>query len=380
MLKVLVFTGYYLPGFKGGGPVKTIKNLIENTHDKISYKLITSDRDLGDTESYSGINLNNWNNVGNAQVYYISSGITGIKEILFLMKKNDYDIVYLNSFLSIKFSLLPLIIARTLSKKIILSPRGEFSEGALSIKPFRKKAYIAAYKLLKINKQITFQASSDYEKTDIIKALGTGNDIFIATNISSQEYAKKLTPKRSNLLNLVFISRVSPKKNIIHALKALNLVKENVRYHIYGPIEDNIYWAKCLDIIKELPPNITVEYMGEIHPSEVINTLSTYDLFFFPTQGENYGHVIAEALSAGLPLLISDTTPWRNLEQSGLGWDLPLNNFKSFSYVISKVANMPIDEHIQMRRKILNWATYKFNQDDAINANIDMFTYVHHVN
>jgi glycosyltransferase involved in cell wall biosynthesis len=43
-----------------------------------------------------------------------------------------------------------------------------------------------------------------------------------------------------------------------------------------------------------------------------------------PTLGENYGHVIVESFSVGLPIILSKKTPWLNLESKHLGWDLDL--------------------------------------------------------
>lgn len=43
-----------------------------------------------------------------------------------------------------------------------------------------------------------------------------------------------------------------------------------------------------------------------------------------PTFNENYGHAIVESFVAGLPVVISDRTPWRNLEKINAGWDIPL--------------------------------------------------------
>ena len=51
--------------------------------------------------------------------------------------------------------------------------------------------------------------------------------------------------------------------------------------------------------------------------------LARADAFALATQGENYGVAILEAFDAGLPVLISDTTPWRGLQETGCGWDLP---------------------------------------------------------
>lgn len=68
-----------------------------------------------------------------------------------------------------------------------------------------------------------------------------------------------------------------------------------------------------------------------------------------PAQGENYGHVIAEALCAGVPILIADTTPWRNLEEQGIGWDLSLNNPKAFSNVIDTMVMLSEEQRLQMK-------------------------------
>ena len=164
-------------------------------------------------------------------------------------------------------------------------------------------------------------------------------------------------------------------KNLLLALEILKQVKYLVTYDIYGPIEDQQYWEQCKEIILDLPLNIKVEYKGQLQPNNVIEVLSKYDLFFMPTQGENYGHVIAEALCAGVPILIADTTPWRNLEEQGIGWDLSLNNPKAFSNVIDTMVMLSEEQRLQMRKKVLEWAKNKFSNREAIEANIDMFNY-----
>jgi glycosyltransferase involved in cell wall biosynthesis len=79
-----------------------------------------------------------------------------------------------------------------------------------------------------------------------------------------------------------------------------------------------------------MPPNVRVEYMGVIEHEKVGEVFAGHDLFLFPTLGENYGHVICEALIAGCPVLISDRTPWHNLQKEGAGWDIPLDEPERF--------------------------------------------------
>ena len=375
LLNILTFTGHYLPGYKGGGPIKTIKNLFDQTGNSVSYKLVTSDRDLGDTLPYNSIDHNAWNKVGNAEVFYVQTGIIGYKQITKILFEKNYDLIYLNSFFSPTFSLLPLILAKTLRQKVIVGPRGEFSEGALSQKSRKKNTFIKLYKLLNLHRGIIYQASSGYEAEDIRRVLGPKVDIVIAEDIGSQEFAQYIPERESTALKAVFISRISPMKNLLAALEILKNVRELVVYDIYGPIEDSEYWKQCEAAISALPPNIRVEHKGQLTPDEVVATLSVYDVFFMPTKGENYGHVIAEALCAGLPILIADTTPWRHLQEQGIGWDLPLSNPNAFSAAIDQLAMMPADKYHQMRETVLAWAKNKFNQRDAVEANIAMFKY-----
>lgn len=376
-MKVLVFTGYYLPGFKGGGPVKTIKNLINQTSNTIDYQIITSNMDLGDIKPYPNIDAHKWNNIGKSKVFYIQQGFEGIKQIFLILGDRDYDIVYLNSFFSPRFSIIPLLIAKFLNKQVVLAPRGEFSKGALSLKPLKKKIFIKSFKLLNLDKDIIFQASSIYEKNDILSVLGRDLDIVIAENIGSQEFSESMPKKSNNVLKGVFVSRIAPIKNLLLALRILSDVKGPVSYNIYGPIEDSNYWQECKNVISKLPSNITVRYNGELNPTEIIPTLTQFDFFFLPTKGENYGHVIAEALCAGLPLVISDATPWQNLESFGIGWDLPLDNLDMFSKVIDKLIVMSDEQHYKMRNSVLTWAKQKFTQRNAIESNIAMFRYAY---
>ena len=61
---ILIITGRYLPGYKDGGPVRSIKNLTDFLGDEYNFKLLTCDRDHGDKESYPNIKVNDWNAVG----------------------------------------------------------------------------------------------------------------------------------------------------------------------------------------------------------------------------------------------------------------------------------------------------------------------------
>lgn len=371
--KILVFIRFYLPGYKGGGPIKTIRNLIDKTSQELSYKLVTSDRDLYSDSRYDSIIPGKWKTLSNSEVFYSEPGPKGTWQIINILAKETYDLIYLNSFFSIRFSFLPLFVAKVLRQRVVLGPRGEFSQGALNIKPIRKRVFISFFRTLRFHKSTVFQASTNFEANDIRKIFGESVNIKVAEDIGSNEFAEFSSIQDRSHLFAVFVSRISPKKNLLGALEILKLVKNNIYYHIYGPIEDIEYWKQCKRVIETLPNHVQVEYKGDLDPSDVVPTLSGYDVFFFPTQGENYGHVITEALCAGLPLLISNTTPWRELEDLGIGWDFSLDCPNAFSETLDKLTTISSSEYFEKRKYVLNWAINRFSKDDAIRENIALF-------
>ena len=66
----------------------------------------------------------------------------------------------------------------------------------------------------------------------------------------------------------------------------------------------------------------------------------SHHLHFLPTQHENYGHAIVESWAYGCPVLISDNTPWRNLESELVGWDISLDEPKKFEAAIYELLKM----------------------------------------
>jgi hypothetical protein len=159
---ILVFAGYYLPGYIAGGALRSISNLTKLISDFFNFKIIAFNRDFKCNEPYPEINTNNWNYINNTEVFYTDHTIPLRKVI------NDikFDFYYLNSFFSYNFSI-KIIILRRLgmvpSRKIILAPRGELGAGALSFKKTKKKFYIFISKLFGLHKDIEWHASTETE-------------------------------------------------------------------------------------------------------------------------------------------------------------------------------------------------------------------------
>lgn len=388
---ILTFVRYYLPGYKAGGPIRTITNMVDHLGDQFDFKIITMDRDFGDAEPYSNITVNAWNRVGKAEVFYVKPGFHRLNRLVKLISTTPHDIIYLNSVFDPVFTLWLLLnynMKRIPLKPVVLAPRGEFSEGALALKRWKKTTFLAIAKTLGFYQNIIWQASSDYEREDTIRAIGNGlKKIFIAGDCAQQIIAAPDLPSIrkvrdevnvdpdfcKNTLKVVFLSRISPMKNLDFALRVLGQVSVAVEFNIYGPQEDLAYWRQCETLIAALPDHIHVAYQGEVEHSQVAEIMAAHDLFFLPTRGENYGHVIAEALAAGTPILIADTTPWRNLEQAGVGWDLSLDAEQSFADRIDYCAGLDAAVYQEWRIRVQRFARERLNDPKIIEANRVLF-------
>ena len=382
---ILTFTGCYLPGYLGGGPIRTIASMVEILGDEFDFKIVTLDRDLDSNDHYPEISVDDWQKVGKAEVFYVSPGNANITFIRRLINSTEHDVLYLNSFFSPLFAIIPIILRRfrlVESVTTIIAPRGEFSFGALNIKSFKKRLYLLLSKTLKLYKNVVWQASSPREMENIITVFGSGGkssnaiQISIAPNLSmpKQTECDKVTKdKQPGSLKIVFLSRISPMKNLDGALRMLDGLSGDIRFSIFGPLEDMNYWGKCQRIIDTLPSNIHVSYEGSVEPDKVVSKMSQYDLFFLPTHGENFGHVIVEALVAGCPILISDQTPWRELEKEGVGWDLSLKSPEKFTAVLRQCVDMQSEELGLLSNRAREYGLLKSMDKEVIQQNRNLF-------
>lgn len=377
--KVLILAGYYIPSIKAGGPVQSIKNLIDNLHESIDFYVVALDKDLGENKEFPNLVKNEWVKTGNAKVFYINEKKLNFLTLRKIINSVNYDILYLNSFFSYKFSILPILlykINQIKRSRIIIAPRGGFSKGALDIKSFKKKAFINVSNMLNLSSSITWHATANLEKEDIESIFGHDTRIVVANNLTANYkkliYTKNLV-KTKDYLDIVFISRIHPKKNLKKAIEFLYKTEGNIHLNIFGPIEDKNYWDDCKELINKLPQNVKVTYKGLVKNSEVIDVFKSNHIFLFPTLGENFGHVISEALIGGCPVILSDQTPWRNLEQNLIGWDIELHNEEKFIEVLKKCVEMDDKEYQKRSRSAFDYGKESSNNNKDIRQYKELF-------
>jgi glycosyltransferase involved in cell wall biosynthesis len=378
--RILCFVSHYLPGYKSGGPVKSIHNLTEHLSKDFEFLIVTSDRDLKDKNPYKTIKINQWNKVGKAKVFYASNFFMTIVGILKLLRITKFDVIYLNSFFNLKFTIIPLILWKLFLKSripCILTPRGEFSSEALNIKLLKKKFYIFVSNFFGLLNKVNWQASCKNEYKDILKNLSINSkSIKIAPDLPKKyQNLKNITLKKNKTKNenlkIIFLSRISPMKNLDFLIKVLEKVKNKVLLNIYGPIEDKDYWKKCKNLISNQPLNVRIVYRGVALPNKVNSIFSKHHLFILPSRGESYGHVVAESLTVGTPVLISNKTPWKKLKNSIIVFSL--KDMKKWTKEIEKWADFDDDNLLKRKLSTIKFAKKYLSSTESVKKNKNLF-------
>lgn len=376
--KVVIFISHYLPGYKMGGPLNSIIGITENLNQYFSFYIISSDRDMGDLEPFKEIETNTWLNLSNINVKYLKAGVNYYFSVYKDLSKNRYDTIYLNSFFDFKFSIFIVILFRLKflnCNKIVLAPRGELFPVSLSFGKIKKQIFLLISKFFNLYRDVTWHSTNIKESETIIKFFKNAEIKMVEVLANNKSYLvpEKIKNSENKYLRIIYLSRISKDKNLPYTFETLMKVRSKVQFHIYGPIEDNYIWNECLDKMKKLPKYITVKYMGGVKKEDVRKIFSKYDLFFFPTYNENYGHVINESLSVGTSVLISNNTPWRELDSNGLGWDFSLEENDLFVDVIEDFSKLSSDDKYQKRKDVLkNYKVYT-KKKNLINDYIELF-------
>lgn len=342
--RILVLVDWYLPGFRGGGPITSIANLVQALGDRYHFSIITSDTDAGLSTPYPGVLTDAWVERGpDCRVWYCSRGARSYRHIRKLVGETDYDLLYLNSMFSLRYTLYPLWSGKAAKPDIpiLLAPRGMLHEGALSLKPLKKKLFLLVLRMVGIHKHIHFQATDAVEVADIKKVFGQETHVVEAPNLPRTHQPPFASiPKPPGSLKLVFMSRLSEKKGLHLLLQWLGEPEGHIHLDIIGPDAEPGYWERCQQVIATLPQQVTVHKHPALPPDEALAMLMAAHCFVMPTRGENFGHAIFESLSVGRPVLISDQTPWRDLAIQRVGFDIPLAHVEVFQAALRQLVAM----------------------------------------
>lgn len=364
--KVLIVNPFFLPGYRSGGPQQTVKSICDVYSKRSEIYLLTLNHDLGIAEPYD-LPTGVWLIRYGINIKYLSP-----KEYCFrtfMEAYKEFDTIYacgLFCMSTIQLMIINRIVRH--KKKLYIAPMGVFGKNAITIKYYKKTLLLTLFSLFGVFKRIVWSFTSDSELTDAYQVVGKTNilNYIIAEDLPRtfkyDESIRHFHKKESNQLKIIFLSRISYKKNLLQAIEILDFnYSGKITFDIYGPREDKNYWNKCRKKINDvICDDILIEYKGEVMTENILSVFSQYDVFLFPTKSENYGHVIFESLASGCLPLISDMTPWNDFDKECCGSIISLDDIDLF--------RKKIEEYIVMDTSKFTW--YQMNAIQYAQKNI----------
>ncbi|MDB9782707.1 glycosyltransferase family 4 protein [Winogradskyella sp.] len=373
--KVLLVMDWFLPGTASGGPLRSYANLIAQLNEGFEFYIITRDTDFGATEPYKTVVSNSWNPLNAyTQVYYLSNNRINHSNLRALIAATTFDLALVNGIYSWYFSILPVWLLKSAGKPIVVSARGMLNPQAFSVKGFRKKVFLSLARALQLYKDVTFHATNSDEAHFIKNELGAHSAIKIAPNLPRPVHTYDPKTKLSSApVKMANIARIAKEKGTLIMLQALKEVQQALELDLYGPIYDASYWVQCQAVIATLPTHIKVQYQGVLPGDEVPMALHNYHYMVLLSEGENFGHAIFEAFAAGCPVIISDQTPWRDLEPQRLGWDVSIRDTAAVVRAFEAALGMTAEDYKVWSRKAFEFAKGVAEDASVLEANRGLF-------
>jgi len=372
----MIFTPWYTPAFKAGGPIQSCIRLVAHLKTYNSIQLITGGYDLHDKKPLSGILLDENHRLdAGVKIKYLSKWQYGVITMMREITSFDPEFIYINGLFSKPF-VIDVILAHWLLRHrsgIILAVHGTCKPSALTQKKIKKKVFLTLVKLLGFHRKIKFHASNPEEKEEIKAVFGQVDVVVINPMPPAIDERIQYPSKQTGALELIFIGRVHPIKNLHFLLQLLGKVKGRINLRIAGVIEDLEYHKSCNQLIAQLPPHVSVHFLGEVPHNQIRKVLADAHLMALPTLGENYGYAIIEALSTARPILISDQTPWKNLESAKAGWTLPLSEPNQWIEVLNTTNDWDQSTFELWCRGALDYAKKNTNTEELVEKYRELF-------
>lgn len=374
MKKLLIMASLFWPQKNSGGPTISILNLVQSLKGRFDIYIISKNHEINDDKPLEGISPG-WNQFDFGKAFYTPKGEHGFWEISRLIDEVKPDVIYQNSFFSAD-DLLPVLLYKKKHKqvKVIVAPRGEFYPERIRVGKGKKTVYGKVLRCSGLLKDVYFQGTGREECLQEMEFLGIPeNRLLNIQNLSIPP--KDLTSgpeKHPGALKLCYIARIHPTKNILSAIQWLGSVPGAVEYHIYGSVENGAYWEQCKEAISRLPENITVEYRGVIRHEQVAAAIAGCHAYYMPTTGENFGHSIVEAMLMGKPVVISDQTPWTDVNGQG-GFALDLKDAQGFIKALTELVEMDGEEYAAVSRNAAGYIREKLDIDETVRQYVEAF-------
>lgn len=299
---ILFITPSYKPAYTYGGTIFSVAALAEAISIQMSCKVFTSDAN-GHTRL--GLPAGREQQLEGVPVHYFHSVIAGNVHLVpamywaVLMDRKS-TVVHVHSWWNLVA--IPIsIIALIKGKKLVISPRGMLSPYSFEGKPLRKvfQQLIGNW----IMRKASIHATSEQERDQLLH-LNPRAKIIVIPNILPLMPFHERQEVSADILHVLFLSRIHPKKNLDQLIRALPNMP-NVQLRVVGDGDQN-YIDSLKLLAKENGADAQIIWHEAEYDSELKAALfAKASLFVLLSHDENFANNIVEALMCNCPVLVS---------------------------------------------------------------------------
>ena len=252
--------------------------------------------------------------------------------------------------------------------RLVLSPRGMMSAWAWRHRGWQKKlarTFIHPGALAAVH---GWHATSHEEEAEI-RALGFKQPICVAPNgvhtpdltevTLATEHWRAACPAVLHRPVALFYSRFHQKKRVIELIDLwLEHAPRDWLLLLVGIPQT--YTAAMLEnyVLRQSGGGRVQAFDGTGRPPPY----SVASLFLLPSHNENFGLVVAEAMAHGVPALVTDTTPWREINATQLGWCVPWPDYASALATATSITPAALRERGTRAR---DWVLREYSWDKS---------------
>lgn len=331
--RVLIVYRSYFPSLSHLGPATAIRNLVTNMSGDYDFHILTLNHEfatgapLFDEPHHREIGPH-------AVVEYVPRGLAGLR-ILAKRLREDFHAIDIQCAFDPLLAIPALILCRlgiAGDSGVFHTPHGIFMDVIMSAGRLKKTLFCRIADLAGIYRRVSHLAGSPGEEVDIRRNHRRQQSVQVMSQfVETVPASGSARAKPANRLRIAFVGRVTIQKNLLFAIEILKRLKVPATMDVFGDIGDESYFTKCKTLIAGGIGRAEIRFKGGVAKDALFAQLPEYDVLLHPTLGENFGHSIVEALCLGIPVLISDRSPWTDVESHGAGWSLPLSDAQAYA-------------------------------------------------
>ncbi|MEP1143703.1 MAG: glycosyltransferase [Henriciella sp.] len=246
------------------------------------------------------------------------------------------------------------LISKTTNAPLFISPRGMLSKVSLNFSKFKKELAWRYWQKRALSSIACVHATSEMEADEVrdfgitapVVVIPNGVDLIDLRVFPRNEYSN------SRKRRFTYLGRIHPKKGLVRLLRAWALIQDaglpDIELQICGPDENNHVSELRAFVRSNRLQNVV--FLDAKYGDAKWRLLRDSDVFVLPTKNENFGIVVAEAMSAGIPSIVTKGAPWQELNSLNLGWWVDQTD-QAISEAILAASRTPIAELESMGKK-----------------------------